>query len=299
MTLLPTVALTLLLLTLSMWVGGCAAAPHAERFDADSQAVRLSNGDAHLVIDARIGRVIAYGTDSTQVLWTHPEPPAEGYRNLGGDKVWPWPQSAWTAIQQNDWPPPPQLDGLPHTIERLDRYTVRLTSGIVPAWGIRVVRTIRLDRTGTGVTFDNVIEKVDSVPAPPLAAWTITQIPLPAVVNATPISDADLNPPTSPLFGDPWPGKVDTDGDQLTIRVRPDAVSKIGIDADTLFVDLPEFRFTVKSLSPRPAARHEMAQIFVLPELRYLELEFTGPRASLAVQGDQARLVTRWELTRR
>src|SRR5262245_58121782 len=99
------------------------------------RAIVLRNQAAEVVIVPEIGRVMRFtlrgaaggrGGASGQAdeaasgpFWTAPgigkELPAdaEGWRNYGGDKTWPAPQSDWAKVAGRGWPPPAGFDAAP------------------------------------------------------------------------------------------------------------------------------------------------------------------------------------------
>ena len=138
-------------------------APHASRgaeqidYQTWPDAIRLFNGTAEAVIVPSIGRVMRYGhVGGENLLWENPklygqagaEPDAKTWRNFGGEKVWPWPQSDWAKHAGRQWPPPHEVDQRPHAASIVDRSSVRLVSPELPGYGVRVCADVppRADR---------------------------------------------------------------------------------------------------------------------------------------------------------
>lgn len=161
-------------------------------------AFRLSDGKTEAVVVPELsGRVLRYGfVGGPNRLWNAPAGKTFNeteWKNWGGDKTWPAPQSAWPVyLPQGAWPPPPSYDSLPHPAEALPaqaasaaggatRFLLRTTGPVMVGWGVRCVRdygfdtatgefviraTFRKEPAGTGAASE----------ARQIAAWNVTQI---------------------------------------------------------------------------------------------------------------------------
>jgi hypothetical protein len=149
-------------------------------------AYRLANGTVDLVIVPAVGRILRYGfLGGPNALWENPAVAGKpgqftgDWNNIGGDKIWPWPQDEWEKRTGRAWPPPPATDQAVHQAFVVKPDTVRLVSPVVAGYGLRIVRDIRLAPTGTQVTITSRFEKIRPGADFPTGVWSITQVPVP------------------------------------------------------------------------------------------------------------------------
>ena len=151
------------------------------------QALVLRNRQLEAVVVPAIGRIVALrllrdGARGADPFWLHPKlgrdlaPDDNGWINFGGDKAWPAPQSDWQRIAGRAWPPPVTFDARPYAAEVVGSSTVRMTSQVDPAYGMRVRRDIQL--AGDEMIVDTTYEKLAGAPVR-AAVWTITQLTSP------------------------------------------------------------------------------------------------------------------------
>ena len=185
-------AAALFALALSSW---CAAKDTPQKISvthADFHgwtAIVVSNGAARLVIVPDIGRVMEFDLLDAQgqvvrgPFWNHPAVdknlPAdvEGWKNFGGDKAWPSPQSDWPKVVGRGWPPPDGFDAVPFAAT-INGRRIQLLSPVDAIYGVRVRRTISLDSRKPVVTIKTAYEKVRGAPVH-MSVWTITQLASP------------------------------------------------------------------------------------------------------------------------
>ncbi|HEY6477049.1 MAG TPA: hypothetical protein VI456_10740 [Polyangia bacterium] len=276
------------------------------------EALVLRNGAAEVTVVPAIGRImqiaLCEGGRVRGPLWSHPGigptlPPDEnGWINLGGDKAWPAPQSRWEAIAGQGWPPPRTFDAGPFTAEvRGD--AVELVSAVDPAYGLRVRRTLALDRAAPILTVDTVYEKVAGAPVR-AGVWTITQLAAPERValrlparSAFPGGFAQRLPAP--------PQALAIEGRLLSLARDPAAKTMIVSDGDALLWvgEGPDLLIETIARAHDPAAQWPdgaHAQIYTSPDeaLPYVELELLSPLADLAI-GAHARLQVRYTLIAR
>jgi hypothetical protein len=150
------------------------------------KALVLRNRQLEAVVVPAIGRIVslrpAGDGAAPDPFWLHPRlaagltPDDQGWINFGGDKAWPAPQSDWARIAGRSWPPPATFDARPHAAEIVGGSIVRMTSGVDPAYGMRMRRDIRL--AGDEMIVDTTYEKLAGAPVR-VAVWTITQLASP------------------------------------------------------------------------------------------------------------------------
>ncbi len=300
----------LLLLLLSLTA--CQSLPE----HADGSAIRLSNGTVEVVIVPERARIEHYGfIDGPNQLWTLPE--AEAYaakignwNNWGGDKAWIWPQADWQLYYQRQWPPPEETDSA--MVVSMGPRHVQLTSRIVPPYGVRVVRDIRLAATGTALSVRTRLvadHDAGQTTKRSFAAWTITQVPARNNGLYARMVSSDLS---WHRLGDgkslPAPERVD---ETRVVRVKRDGSTwaKSGFAADAFAVRQGNILFTQLAAPSPPTAVFApgaRAQVCSSPDVSpcyppqvgpYVELEFTAPLA-LREQMSQHELLVVWNLYR-
>jgi hypothetical protein len=289
-------------------------------------AYQLSNGAVELVYVPQIGRVMRYAfIGGTNVLWNNPAlfgqttdlaKPGTDWINYGGDKLWPAPQSNWS------WPPDPILESSEQlvTVTRDNHLLVEgHTSG---KYGIRFLREISLDETGTGVTFKNTMlnaRKRAQSPATPQAEktslptadrvtwglWQITQVDSPSEARLL-INTKGHFPTGYYTFKDSAPvaGAITVTPTNVKLRRDPVKSAKIGGDSPQGYLEAD-----VHNITFRVSARVETGKTYPddgcaqeiwsnTDPLPYMELELLGPIHTLE-PGKSAVFTTRWSLTRK
>ena len=174
-----------------------------------SEAYVLSNAHIHAVVVPAISRLafLAPSADAPNLLRLDPALAAAGatppdpstapdFFNIGGDWVWPVPQSLWPSIPVDgapygrDWPPPPPLADAPSTAEAwLDpegNQLVRLTRHYPAPVSATLTREFILvdNRFPTFVCLQSLTRDPDAPPdAPPLSLWHISQVAAPEAIR--------------------------------------------------------------------------------------------------------------------
>ncbi len=270
-------------------------------------AYKLSNGSAEVIVVPAVGRIMSYSlAGGKNVLWEDPtlgkaqaEAKPGEWVNMGGDKVWPWPQKAWAQILGHEWPPPPGVN-LPQKAEIVDGTKLRLTSPLIDEFGSRIVREISLAKTGSRVTITTKFEQVAADSKWPYAAWTITQIHIPDYIIARTFDGGGHKD----LWETPW-GYIERDGkDYLVAKPTTEKSAKLGIDAD-LLAAVKGNQLFVQWFDPHdPVKTGDRAQIYFQPGdakamekgvTGYIELELTSPQKKPA-KGEAISMTVHWEL---
>ena len=277
----------------------------------------LSNGRFELVVSPATGRIVRYGpVHGPNMLWENPlatstPSPFEGWINWGGDKVWIWPENDWAKWQSGTDAPPGDPPSAPYEVE-VNHLSLRMTSPVLVAYGIRIVREISLDAGSSKVTFVNHLEKVaegkirkNGRPRP-VGVWTVTQIPAARQILARLIPNR--TPPRHESFAKgPWRG-VQVINDVALLPRPTGAWAKIGLEADVLAMPVGDWFFVirapVKNMGLNGYEPFRRAQVFSDPDVSefrpdsvppYVEFEFTSPLEQLAVGGVLSLAIT-WEL---
>ena len=147
------------------------------------EAYRLTDGRAEAVVVPAIGRVMHYGVIGGQnFLWNNSRKSFKDkeWKNWGGDKTWPAPQSQWATMVGQNWPPDAAWDGAPHQDEVLTGGKLRLTSPVSSGLGSRVIRELYFDTNGEFV-ITQTVEKMRGAPFS-LSIWSVTQIAPPDAI---------------------------------------------------------------------------------------------------------------------
>lgn len=269
-------------------------------------AYRLSNGTVELIVVPSIARIMHYGFVGEQnTLWVNPDTEGKPVRrgewiNFGGDKAWIWPQDEWLRRIGRDWPPPPATEQVPHQLEVLEGNRLRLTSPLVAGYGVRIVREIRMEASGTRVHIQTRLEKMRDGAEFAVAAWVVAQIPKPDLLLARLRAETTLTEGYKLFFPAPWKAVRRMGTDILVPERRSDVAVKLGCDADVLaWFKAP---YLLVHRTPVPSLEGyvpgDLAQIYSNPDPQpYIELEFTSPRKVLR-RGESVSLEVTWELHR-
>ena len=219
----------------------------------------LSNGLIALEVVPEIGgRVIQFQLAEHPFFFVNPElagqvfPPEEngggkgGWKNYGGDKLWPAPQG-WEHDDQWPGPPDPILDGGCYAAEIIERtaehVAIRVTSPPDPRSGIQISRTISLFRGSTRVRHACVMKNISQRPV----RWSIWDVSQFAVADAR--NPARINPdfwaycPLNPrslhpngfyaIYGPVNHPAYRPDSENRMLAVKfEDRVGKVGLDSD-------------------------------------------------------------------
>lgn len=285
-------------------------------YEGWENAYRLTNGTAEAIIVPQIARIMRYGfVGGANLLWNNPSElgkagDIKGWRNFGGDKPWPWPQDDWPQWLQRDanWPPPPEADQTPQTVQLIGANTVRLISPILAKTGLRIVRDITLAETGTRLYTVTKLERVEEGFDFPVGAWAITQTPFVrgSLVVHLPPGESTLAEGWR-IMGDKTPlqsVRRSKDGVTLTVDRDPEAKSgrKLGFDGDVIAGLIGDTMLVIRADAPgsqgfewRPGER---GQIYVSDAgSPYIEWEFTSPVKPIK-KGERVTLATMLEATK-
>lgn len=274
----------------------------------DANTYRLANNEYEVVVGPANGRIVRYGRiGGSNILWMNPkvretETPFPGWKNWGGDKVWIWPEGDWQRWRGGPCAPPGDPMARSFEVKKEGR-RLRMTSGVVPGYGVQIVREIMLAETGAQLTIVNQLKQVESAAMElPVAPWTVTQIPAPKEIYARLVNEPGANAMAFP----PNPWAVTLEGKFVTMRRPENPWVKMGLDADKLGAIVDGMMFTVTTVSS-PGETFEpcrRSQVFSDPDKStfrpagvgaYVELEFTGSPRRLKV-GETATLTTIWNL---
>ena len=130
----------------------------------------MGNGLVELIAVPRFNRILSLRLkpDGENLLWNSMEEVFAGWRNYGGSKLLPAPQSAWP---KGLWPPHPEPDQLPGTHEfRGKGLLLRMPDS--PHYGIRFERLVMLAESEPEIIFQDTMINVSDRPQ----RWAIREI---------------------------------------------------------------------------------------------------------------------------
>lgn len=297
-------------IVLSVGLAGCAPEEIAPRrgrvpYRAFPDTYTLTNGCVVVVVAPQVGRIIGYHrVGEANVLWLDVVPKAETavtepdeWINYGGDKVWLAPMDAWPDALGRGWPPDFTTDGDPWTVLRVGERELVMVSGISPAHGARVTRTITLPDDTTTVRIGHHLERVMNDPSP-VQIWSVTEVLLPQFGLMDLAPDRPLGV-RNPVYGTNWKDMTITVDHALGV-VRcdwPDAHSKACVFGRWVAAVYPRTIFAQYAAMDVSADYEDMAncEIYVNPKEGYVELEMLSPTKSLPAGGTMDYTVT-WKL---
>lgn len=273
-------------------------------------AYRLSDGQSEAIIVPAYGRVMRFGrVGGINWLWNAAPQKYKpnDWKNYGGDKTWPAPQSQWAAMGGGPtWPPPPAWDGKPHKAG-VKNGKLWMVSPVQKGLGARVVREFWFDANGDFV----VSQAADKISGPPVyfSLWSVIQIEPPDAI----FLPLNPNSPYKNNFYWIYKPKVEVDAKLLSptlLRVLPSAGDdknnfKIGTDADisALIAVRDGWAFRVRSNKPKgdyPDGALEAGFPVELwnmgpKDMHYNELELLSPM-NLYKVGSRWRHTIRWSV---
>jgi len=270
-------------------------------------AYRVSNNKVELVFVPQIGRIMRYAfVGGKNVLWENTSlrgksvdtknPPKE-WQNFGGDKLWPAPQERW------NWPPDPVLDGAAESVRILPNKHLLVTGHNSLKSGLRFIREIALDPTGTTVTLCNTIQNIGNQPDE-WSVWEVAQTDEPDKV-VLPTNSARNFPegyytfPSDP----PLPEQISlTDGVVNFTRDRRHS-AKIGADSSLGWIEAQKgsLRFRVSASFTPEATYPDLGcgqEVWSNADpTKYMELELLSPIRRLA-PNETYTFTTQWNISK-
>jgi hypothetical protein len=253
---------------------------------------RLGNGSVEAVVAPSVGRVMSLKWMGEELFWSNPAlrgsphgHPEDEWKNFGGDKCWPAPQSDWPLMQALPWPPPAAFDAKPFRAEQTET-GVRLLSEVDPGYGIQVERQIELLSDAPGMRIRTVFHKVTGPPVS-VSVWTITQMPEPERVALLLAGNEDQQEGYLRLI-ETEPHLLRRAGRVLSFARHPREFVKVGVESLAMaWIGAPAV-VRIESLAEEADAGSEFpdggcrSEIYSNPgELAYVELETLGPLVEL------------------
>ena len=160
-----------------------------------ADSIWVSNGKVEAIIVPAVGRVMQFrfAGEEDGPFWENAdlaglapdednEEQSREWRNYGGDRVWPSPQTDWRAIMSTNWPPPAAFDGLPVEAQ-IDGWVVTLVYPNDPYFGVKVTRRIELVPGAPAMEILTHYEKIDRNTMD-MGIWVLTQLKEPLALHA-------------------------------------------------------------------------------------------------------------------
>jgi hypothetical protein len=254
-----------------------------------TDAILLSNGLVEAVVVPSVNRVMQFRFagevegpfwENRQLDGSMPDPEDKSWRNFGGDKSWPAPQSDWPHYMDRAWPPPRAFDPSSATAT-LEGGTVVLVSTVDPFFKIRVTRRIRLDRHKPVMRIETEFEQVEPSTRK-TGVWVVTQLKHPERLY--------MPVPKKSAFPNGYCPMVELPADLqvkngLISMVRSSSkAAKIGNDANSLLWMGEKMALRIDSPRVRNAMYPDQgcsAEIFTSPDPAYIEMELLGPSSQI------------------
>ncbi len=269
-----------------------------------TNVVSVNNGLVEALIVPTDGRVqqFRFLGDTSGALYEDPtlygQTPSGFYKNFGGDKAWPSPQSDW------GWPPPRGFDGSTNAVS-FTNGTVTLVTPVDTRYGIRTTRIIELLFNEPVMRIRTIFERTAPSSKTNLGVWIDCQATVTGAsrcyvpVPSPSIFAKGFTTNGSSAFTTALPAAF-TNANGL-ISFGPDAANhKLGFDSGTLVLVGASLSLRVDAPRAPDAAYpdgNSSAEVYTAGS-SYFELELLGPLTNLPV-GGQMEFVTVYSLFRR
>jgi len=273
-------------------------------------AIVMSNGRVNAVVVPSVGRVMQFGfAGEERIFWENPELGGRGalngdwaateWVNLGGDKAWPSPEADWSKwTHRKGWRPPAAFDGLPCGATVEADGSVLLTSEVDPAYGIRVMRRVRLHPRNAVMTIQTVFEKIAGEPVK-AGVWVITQLREPVGVYVPFPAASVFGAQGWMSLGKGTPPSLRVQQGLLSLTRDRSAPYKIGSDSGALLWIGQSASLLIDSSREEGSEypdKGSSVEIYTSADpLAYIEMETLGPLATLK-PGDRIERSNRYTL---
>ena len=277
-------------------------------------AFRLTDGRSEAVVVPSLGRVMSYkllGGDNW--LWNAPAKVGDmaGWKNWGGDKTWPSPQTQWHRLgSKTNWPPPPAWDGAPHRAQIVNDANkgamLRTTSALAPGSNARIIREYRFENGDFVIT--QIVEKTTGAPTT-FGIWSIAQVNFPDAVYL-PLREGSIYKNNWLWQSAPFPEAPIRNISDSLLEIRPAIPRpgkgiKVGADAEVAALVAVKNGIAFRARASRPPGEYPdgapghgtPVEVFVNGDLKapYIEMELLSPLLKFNA-GSRFRHTVRWSL---
>lgn len=258
-----------------------------------SDAILLCNGLVEAVVVPSVNRVMQFRFvgEAEGPFWENraldgsmPDPEDKSWRNFGGDKSWPAPQSEWPKIMDRAWPPPRAFDPSSATAT-VKGDSIVLVSSVDPFYKVRVIRRIRLDRHDPVMRIKTIFEQVEPSTRK-IGVWFVTQLNHPERLYM-PIPAESHFPDGYFAMGE-LPADLKVKNGLLSMIRSSSKAAKIGNDANSLLWMGERLALRIDSPRVRKGEYPDQgcsAEIFTSPDPAYIEMELLGPLGRIETGG--------------
>jgi Domain of unknown function (DUF4380) len=282
-------------------------------------AYRLANQHLEAVVVPALARVMSFKRPGgMNWMWADPTcietyangSSSEHWMNWGGDNTWLSPQSRWSELAGNAWPPDPAWgDPLlaPHVAELMIDGRLLVKGPISTVTGLRLSRIYQLD--GSEWITTQIVENVTGE-AHTCGLWSITDIARPDAAYFVPFADSGY-PNQYRLFDgldDSATPDLSLCENLLILRSTTNHQYKFGLDSPVAALAARFGREILVQRAERPAGEYPDGE-FVSAGLPveyfdsgtlstqhpFAELELLGPLVTLK-RGESTRHLMRWHL---
>jgi hypothetical protein len=290
---------------------GTALAITHEPFLGWTDAYRMSNGHTAVsVVPAAGGRVLEFSLDGQQALWVNPALQGKlfpvpkrptswnDWRNYGGYKLWPAPESLWPKKVGEG--PDPFLDGGAASVEVLPERGLRLTGAPSLDMGLLFVRELEMGpRTGV-LTVQQRMRNIGPRPVE-WSIWDVTQIPAPAWAFFPANPQSAHRNGILPLGAgqDQWKndgGLIVTEYQGVSGKIGADSPSgwMVGVVGDLAYIK----RFPKRRGGASYPDQDSTVEVYTSDKtLSYIEMEVLGPLVRLE-PGEETSYPETWALAK-
>lgn len=259
----------------------------AETYKIWPDSFRIRNGIIDVVVVPQIGRIMRFGEIGQRNLLFEAEilngepPSGGGWKNWGGDKVWPAPQDAW------GWPPEPEYDGAAWVAHVIPNGVEMNSKKASSKLGVRFRRTIRVKRGSRTAEIQSTLINESGKPVR-FAAWDVCQVDDPTIC-ILPIWKSETHPKGWRVYADE---KVDAfvkeQGKNLLITRDAKRGHKYGSGSprSAISAQVGDYVITVASKYDENSVYPDNGnaqQVYTNSDpTKYAELELNGPLTTLA-----------------
>lgn len=173
-------------------------------------SVEISNNEIKVIVVPQIGRIIHFSyLNENNLLYentelegrvfsaTHPYKidGETAHANFGGDRIWPTKQDDFEKINGSRGLSDPWIDGSEWEYELLGN-GVKITSQVSNYLGVKVTRTITLNKKGTTVNIQQQMEKIkpgkqQNLEPIPVTLWNLSKVVHPEI-GLLPLSKSSI-----------------------------------------------------------------------------------------------------------
>lgn len=160
-----------------------------------NKTIELTNDEIRVVVVPQIGRIIHFSyVNESNILYENPEMEGKtfsvenpytiegelAHANFGGDRIWPCKQDNFKIYNGNRGLSDPWIDGSAWKYECVEN-GVKITSQVSKYLGVKVTRTITLNKNGSTVNIQQKMEKVQlgeqkNLEPIPVVLWSLSKV---------------------------------------------------------------------------------------------------------------------------